>query len=365
MSAASPAARLARRTAAALVAVAAALLAAELLARAAGVRPFPAWSPRYLHVADPELGLVPSPSFVGRQETDEFSVEIRTNRLGLRSPEPASDGERCVCVLGDSFAFGHGVAQDETVASRLQAILRTPVQDAGVMSYGTWQATARLRRLARELHPTTCVLLFYAGNDALDNVHKALTVRDGYVMNAADDLTLPKRLKLWFKYRSSLYRVLVEALHHPEIPGLCSDHPSTGFDLFRVARTRAVEDAWKLTLADLAALRELCASLASPLVVVCLPARYQVEPAWWQRHARACGFAERDFDLRRVQTELGAFCADAGIPYLDVLDDFRASGESLYYQALLEMHLNARGHALLAELVARFLTANALAGDPH
>lgn len=296
-----------------------------------------------------------SPSFQARQETAEFSVLVHTNALGLRGVEPSALVHPCLCILGDSFAFGHGVEDQETVASRLQVLTGLQVMNAGVMSYGTRQATGRLRQLSRVVRPDLCVLLFYAGNDLMDNIRPALTVRDGYVMNPAQELTPWRRLKLWIKYRSGLYRVAANLLSDPVIPDLCGNNPSFGFGAFRRTSPPEIERAWQATRDCLGELQELCESIGSKLVVVCIPTRFQVEDAWWERHKAQCNFDESEFDLRRVQAVLGAYCNEHGLPFLDPLDDFRVVHDSLYYQALLEMHLNPEGHARLAENLERFL----------
>ena len=88
------------------------LMAAELSLRAFGVRPFPNWRLRHLHVSDEQLGVVPAPDFEGRQEGSGFSVHVRTNSLGLRSEELRPEPGEVVLLLGDSVAFGHGIEQE-------------------------------------------------------------------------------------------------------------------------------------------------------------------------------------------------------------------------------------------------------------
>lgn len=357
---------LARRILLGLSATLVALLLAEAALRAFSMEPFPSWSPRYLHVGDDALGLVPAAHFSGRQESSEYSVAIRTNSLGLRSPEPTGEPGVDVVLLGDSFAFGQGVERERTSAHLLGVELGAApgapphavrVHNAGVMSYGTRQAVGRLRRLAAELDPDLCILLFFAGNDPLDNVRPPLEVRAGYVVGSGRSLPWWRRVQLEIKFRWSVYRVLARAVDRRAIPGRCSDHASFGFDLFLREETPRVAGAWRATEEALADLVRLTRGLGCPLVVAAVPTRYQVDPAWWRVHGDACGFEDARFDLERVQERLRVLCSDLDVPFLDVLPVFRgAAGEDrLYFEALLDMHLNAAGHALLARELAAFL----------
>ena len=343
----------------------------EALLRGLSIRPFPIWSPRYMHVSDEVLGLVPAPHFVGRQETSEFSVEIRINSLGLRSPELPDSLGPVVFVLGDSFAFGHGVEQEETAAYRLaqelnsrRSVVDAPIRvlNAGVMSYGTWQAMERLRSLGQDLRPDLCILFFFAGNDPLDNIHAPLSVRDGYVVGADKVLPWWRKIQLAVKYRSSIYRLVAQALPTPDIPGACSDHAAFGFDLFRRTDTSEVAWAWTSTRRALEEMASVARDLGSELVVVAIPTRFQTDPVWWRRHRERCGFDEQAFDLTRVRTRLRDLCSELRTPFLDMLPAFERARHQgpLYFDSLLEMHLTPYGNEVLSRELAASLRMRGL-----
>jgi lysophospholipase L1-like esterase len=116
-------------------------------------------------------------------------VSVRTNSFGLRGPEVAREkppGTYRVALLGDSFAFGWGVKQEETFAHRLQELLqaelslrgngeRTPsginseirrveVLNFGVPGYSTFQELAFLRKDAMAFSPDV-VIVYFVEND--------------------------------------------------------------------------------------------------------------------------------------------------------------------------------------------------------
>ena len=76
----------------------------------------------------------------------EFDVDLQVNRQGLRDTEEALSGPD-VIVLGDSFAMGWGVAQEQAFPQQLAALTGLKVLNTGVPSYGTAREVKLLARL--------------------------------------------------------------------------------------------------------------------------------------------------------------------------------------------------------------------------
>ena len=78
-----------------------------------------------------------------------------------------------IAVLGDSFVFGSGVAQDAILTRRLAAHLGPgfEIVNLGVPGYGTDQELLTLRRWGRKLAPDL-VLLGFFWNDIMENVER-------------------------------------------------------------------------------------------------------------------------------------------------------------------------------------------------
>lgn len=340
---------------------------AELGLRAFGVPPYPDWSPPGLHVADPSLGLVPAPSADVLQEGAEFRARIHTDATGLRSGPRPREAAPVVLLAGDSFAFGHGVGDDDVVSAVLQDGLRASgcvrawVANAGVSSYGTAQAEERVRRVGAEVRPDLCVLLFFEGNDPFDDRREPLTVNQGYVVRRGEQVSWWRRVQLAVKRHSSIYRVLVDALApRPELEVIAGDHPAYGFDLFRASPPPASVAALAATDRGLAAFRDACDALGAPGLVAIVPTRYRADPAWWHRHTTRFGFQADDFELDRVADHVRARCAALGLHAIDLIDDVtRREGEPPAYfdRTIQEVHWNREGHAR----AGRRLTAEALA----
>lgn len=121
---------------------------------------------------DPELGWTLRPDVVGLKSDEPWQADVRTNALGFRDDEHAEkvSGIIRVAVLGDSFVFGSGVRQDETLTHQLAARLGPSfeVVNLGVPGYGTDQALLTLRRWGPRLSPDV-VLTGFFWNDIMEN----------------------------------------------------------------------------------------------------------------------------------------------------------------------------------------------------
>jgi hypothetical protein len=124
---------------------------------------------------DAELGWALRPDWTAVDEGPDYRVTVSTNALGMRGG-PASvrpvPGVVRVLVVGDSFAFGHGVEDGEGFARRLEALWRAEgrsveLLNAAVPGYGTDHHRVWLHRHGFALEPDL-VLLALCQNDVED-----------------------------------------------------------------------------------------------------------------------------------------------------------------------------------------------------
>ena len=102
-----------------------------------------------------------------------MGVSVRTNSLGLRSPEidqPAKPGVARIAFVGDSITLGWGVAEQETFANRvLEALTKAGRKvdgfNLGVGNYNTLQELTLFREVGAPLKPDIVVLAYFI-NDA-------------------------------------------------------------------------------------------------------------------------------------------------------------------------------------------------------
>ncbi len=131
--------------------------------------------PDGLYLAHEQLMRVPAKNFTGSVDCLGFTATMRTNSLGLRGPEaPApSKGKKRWLTLGDSFVIALQVREEDTFQARLQRSTGQLFFNGGVDTYSTWQATGRYRLLAPKLKPDGVIVVFFLGNDFVDNVEFA------------------------------------------------------------------------------------------------------------------------------------------------------------------------------------------------
>jgi lysophospholipase L1-like esterase len=138
-------------------------------------------------------------------DSAEFEVTVRTNALGLRgrASSPKDEGTYRMLMLGDSFIFGFGVEDDETLPAQLEATLGTrhegiEVLNAGVPGWSTDQYYLFLRTRLDEITPDLVMLGLLVNDPDDGNMRYVNNHRFGL-----PSLKFPARV--WFQDHSQLY----------------------------------------------------------------------------------------------------------------------------------------------------------------
>lgn len=97
----------------------------------------------------------------------EFSTKYTINSLGVRDTEEALNSPQVV-VVGDSYAMGWGVEQNETFAKIIQAKTGLTVLNCAVSSYGTAREMMLLKKVKRER--MKYLIIQYCNNDYDENL---------------------------------------------------------------------------------------------------------------------------------------------------------------------------------------------------
>jgi lysophospholipase L1-like esterase len=335
----------------------AASLALTLLALEAGLRAF--WGGYYLTgvrsyvTSSATRGWANTPSTRAVYGEAEFRIEVTHNALGFRGPElqqGRAPGSVRVLVLGDSFAYGIGVADDETFSARLaEAVPRVEVLNAGVNGYGTGQELLLLREYAAALRPDLVVVAFF-WNDVANSFKRefpSFRLADGSLVwpepGPAAQVSPPPVRRKWLRH-SYLYRFGSDRL---KLAGwwlsLALGIPTESRDFVEDADREA---AWKLTAALIRAISDQARAVGARTAVLAIPDQVQV-----QRRTHVLGLDPRDY---AVQPRLRAVCEATGIPLIDPLPELRADaarGALLYYPR--DRHLTERGHRIVARVLER------------
>ena len=173
----------------------------------------------YIHVYSEDYGWLPRRGFRqrGRPETT-------INDSGYRGPayrHARTPGTPRIVMMGDSLAFGYGVADDETSSRQMERVgAPLEVVNLAVQGYGTDQALLRFEREGVLYHPDVVILNFCLANDFRDNgATRAIydgaypkpyfTLDSGLVLHAEHlRLSHLSRLGLFLHQRSIVFNTL-------------------------------------------------------------------------------------------------------------------------------------------------------------
>lgn len=360
-----------------------------------------------LRMPDATRGWVLAPSATSFQRTRDYGVLVRTNSQGLRDREhellPAP-GRFRILVLGDSFMEAYQVPLEASLPWRLEERLAGrggEVLNLGVGGYGTAQELLALEHDGLRYRPNLVVLSFYAANDVQNNsraIEAGIFGEDAPTtfsrpyahardLDAPLEWTPPDRARMaplvekWQQREHSSLDALRRALQpamlahlfeqatarlasrlaheQPYDPELLLGRPFLA--TLSPEAERLWDEAWLVTKRLLIETDRVARGAGARLVVLLVPADFQVVPQ--AQAAVRAAFPDAPLDLLRINRELAAFCAEQGIPFLDPTPEFsrvQAEGRPVYY-ALEDRHWNADGHALATELLAAFLEERGLA----
>lgn len=121
---------------------------------------------------DKENGYRFRPNAKSQRSSWEYDAPVSINSIGIRDYDyVVGSSEPYAFLLGDSFAEGHGVNIEQTIAKRLQERTGKLIANLGIASSGTTQAVNIFRRYLHVFthKPKYAILLFYVGNDYYDN----------------------------------------------------------------------------------------------------------------------------------------------------------------------------------------------------
>ena len=315
-----------------------------------------------LYVSDGDLLLVPNPGFEGEVSTIEYSASVRINSKGHRGPEVGAKapGELRLLALGDSFTLGVQVEEEQTfsalLGAKLTASLGRPVRiiNAGVDGFGTEQAMQMAERLDAHYDVDGAILLFFTGNDFWENF--SFTERKR--MNGGGLMPPPKPyLSFWDRTLGRLSYAYAFVRVHFRTRALRSD----SHQLQRYSEELRIFDAsspvltrqMHVTRSALNRFSSFCVEKEWKCFLPIAPPAFVAHP----QRAEAT-FDLVDMDMNQVNldrpSQTLAKLPLQGLPKLDLAPLLRASTEPLYFR--FDGHWNSKGHALVADTLAEWLT---------
>jgi hypothetical protein len=126
-----------------------------------------------VHIPDPLLGWRLKAGSTGTHKTPEYDVQYTIDERSNKSIPHVGQPRLNVVFLGDSYTFGHGVANEDTFANIIQSDHVTDdvhVHNAGVMGYGLVQMYGRFLELEDGVGPGDLVVLTPTSADVWRNL---------------------------------------------------------------------------------------------------------------------------------------------------------------------------------------------------
>ena len=318
---------------------------------------------------DARLGWVNRPGSKGRLRfLPDFDTEVRINAHGLRDreiPYERSPGTGRILALGDSMTFGQGVGTEECWPKVLERRLGESVEVAngGVSGWGTAQERLWLESEGLRYRPDLVIVGLYV-NDFWDNAPSTdsrvprplFVLRDGNLSVTNLPLARPaggrwQDAGAYLENNALLFRLLAKGWLWVDL-GLL--RPTDLAPIGPVDRDRGVRKprapialpAVGETGALLSEMDRLCRDHQATLLVLLLAGHWHVRPSlrglggfFWQR------------DAYETATKL---CADRGLSAVETYPELAGAeerGAPVFHP--IDMHLNASGHRLVAELLKR------------
>jgi hypothetical protein len=300
-----------------------ALVAAELVARAAYEAP---WYERL--VAE-------------QQESRELDYE--RNQYNLRGPAyayPKPADARRVLMLGDSFTFGMGVARDEDTFARrceralnaeldLPGVARVELFNGAIIGSVTITWAQVWDEMKGRLDPDVLVLVFFLRDGTL-----AGSVPEFF--DAIRDEIAARNRASWAYRHLALYRLWKDARDRERI---------------RAHYTRAFRRAYfgdEEETAEWRAAREHLARIVGEARARGCTVGFVVFPV-------LSGLAEEPYAFQDICDLLADFAREHELAHLDLLDAFRGREGADLWVSPFDQHPNEAAHAIAAEALTPFL----------
>ena len=335
------------------------LLLAELLLRVAA--PYAPQVELDIYGRDAAENLRLLPNLDKRHVSRHWDVDIRTNADGWR--DAAEDADAPILGLGDSFAFGWGVEEEEGLYRRLEAELGQRILNAAVPGTGPSDQARMLETALAAAHPSLTLAAVFVGNDFVDvrlggagrfDVAGGLLRQPGAAQaGGLRTLALESRLLQ-----------LLRALQFRFGTGAAGAAPRNWDDWMRafaeVHRHDAAPELFEGMSAALDRIHAWCEERESELALIVIPRSWQIDDAELAETLTGLAMDRAELDLDRPQRALLDWGRERSVLVIDLLPAFRAAAARtpelrLYHTP--DSHWTAEGHALAARVAAAQLTA--------
>ena len=309
-------------------------------------------------------------------KTPEFDIRIRTNRDGLRSaPVSPPDDTPTILFIGDSFAFGWGVAEDQRYSEAIGRLIAPTLPGAKVriVNAGHWMYTfdqqlVLMKQLIERYHPKVVVQDFYWMHIRTLFGHQFHRAADGTLQSVTDPkIMISDRGVLKFRSdlleRPPLHSQLVAVVARAILNRDLRERAGEWVSYMRPGPQNA--ELWAVTEELVDETIKTLKAAGITYVPFLLPVSIEFPGGNWVNVGWTAAAPPTDVDVTLPGARLAAMFARRGVDIVELAPPMRArmgngGGAAPYYPQ--DGHWTAAGHAMAAEILAPYV-AQALAGQ--
>lgn len=321
----------------------------------------------------------------------EFNTTVHFNTFGFRGENfslEKPEGMKRVFVLGDSFTFGTGVGDEETIPHLLEKFLKqkhyaVQIINAGHGSYSPLLHYLKLRDIYLKFKPDLVILLFDMTDLRDDWLYEQELVydKDGTIVgcnpffkNGKRDLWAVARhysqtckyihnkgVRTFYKIKTlglkTYLQTKLEGKRAKTVIANTQGIDSTNYDQFLLLRGKEKEELirkhWPRTEKYLALIHELLKTKKIPFILSVYPHSVQVGPHQWEKGRIVFGFKTNEiYDDPLPFNLLKEFAQSYRIPFINTAPAVKKQAhQKLYFD--WDGHFNALGYKVVAEALAR------------
>ncbi len=321
---------------------------------------------RYRH--DPLLAFINKPYLKYGLKTGEFSYLYQSDKYGFTNSHDESLYDQAdIVTIGDSFTEGVGVAHEDSYPRVLARMLNRRVLNLGHGGYDLYQFPLVYNIFALKARPRLVVVSIYSYNDLQDAFFdwKAWCDQNRYVeyktewpqIDPSVERIKPRTyIGAWLKYVGRQIHYKFEQYQATVFKsGRCrgltinGQHILACLDSMRVYEGHDLDVKLQRLDRFLMKMQEYSREYDFQLLMLYIPQKQFV----YQQFLPEVAPADRDNEqmkariLETIQRR-GVDVIDTSTPLIEAMD----RGEMVYF--LKDIHLNERGYAIVAELVAAY-----------
>jgi lysophospholipase L1-like esterase len=313
---------------------------------------------------DARLGHRLKPNARARYTTLDFSTDLAVNSEGVRDDEdigPKAPDERRVLVLGDSLVLSVQVAFAQTFTELAEARLnraggasRWRLINAGVQGYGPVEESLFFEHVGAAFEPDVVLIVLFVGNDAVEAYDRESWLEaGGRPAGAVGEATANRFRRL---VRQSMVLQIVQQRVEVLRWRLVGDTPERPLTSYLADPPAEVRRGLEMTRAAVERLAARASAIHARTAIVLMPARFQTDDADYGRLAEIVRAAGGELVRNSASERFRQALAPLGLPLLDLLPVLEAqpNRRDLFFQE--NVHLTPRGHEVVADALAGFLS---------